>query len=209
MDVMARRRLILEQNKALQQITVEWNQWLQPLTSANWQPYNAERISISFDEVNYISTSTWLQQAIGYSASTRNKVGTLQAEGQIWYTSHMVKPSKGGLNWGVEFAGGRQVTPVIGAAANEWVQVSYVDEYYRGTRNYTYIANCKSVAADAEIGMTVQCKSPILINLTQMFGAGNEPSKARFEALCAFNNIDLTVYHTYDEGTQLIWIDLP
>ena len=208
MDVMDRRRLLLSQNVTLQQITVEWNQWLQPMTSANWQPYHTYT-TITFDDVNEIATNNWLEQRAGYSSSIRNKVGTLQASGQIWYTSHMINPSKGGLNWGVEFAGGRQHTCVIGAAANEWVQVSSVGDYYRGTRNYTYIANCKSVASDTEVGMTAQCKSPILINLTQMFGAGHEPSKTRFEALCAFNNIDLTVYHPYDEGTTLTWTDIP
>jgi len=35
-----------------------------------------------------------------------------------------------------------------------------------------------------------------------MFGEGNEPSTAaEFEALCVKNNIDLTQYHPYDEGT--------
>lgn len=205
--MMELRRAIMAQGlPQYKEITVEWNQWLQPLTSTNWQPYNDERISLSFDEVNYISTSTWLQQASGYSASTRNKIGTLQAAGQIWYTSHMIKPSKGGLSWGVEFAGGRQHTCVSNVPANTWAQASSVGEYYRGTRNYTYIANCKSAASSTEVGMTAQCKSPILINLTQMFGAGNEPSKARFEALCALNNIDLTVYHAYNEGTQQTWL---
>ena len=205
--MMELRRAIMAQGlPQYKEITVEWNQWLQPLTSSNWQPYNATRAPVTFDDVNEISTTTWAEQGTGYSTSVRNKVGTLQSSGQIWYVSHMVNPSLSGYNWGVEFAGGRQDYCISNAPANTWSQASSVNSYYRGTRNYTYIGNCKNAASQITIGMTVQCKSPILINLTQMFGAGNEPSKARFEALCALNNIDLTVYHAYNEGTQQTWL---
>lgn len=46
----------------------------------------------------------------------------------------------------------------------------------------------------------------ILINLTKMYGAGNEPlTTEEFEADCALNGIDLTQYQEYDEGTERKW----
>ena len=182
---------------------VVWNQWLKPLTADNWQAYSTHN-SVSFS--NQIATSEWLDSNTGYSASIRNKVGTLQSAGQVWYVSYMVKPSVGGLNWGVEFCGGRQNTCIQSAEANVWQQCSSVDTYRTGTRNYTYISYCRAIASEDRIGMIAQNKSPILINLTQMFGAGNEPTKEEFETQCLLNGIDLTQYHEYNEGTERGWI---
>ena len=55
-------------------------------------------------------------------------------------------------------------------------------------------------------GQTEQIKCPVIINLTQMYGAGNEPTAAEFERQCAINGVDLTNPITYNAGTTRSWI---
>lgn len=59
---------------------------------------------------------------------------------------------------------------------------------------------------ESHIGKTATMWSPIIIDLTKMFGAGNEPSILDFETQCALNDIDLTAPHAYDkDGTAVQW----
>lgn len=58
-------------------------------------------------------------------------------------------------------------------------------------------------------GDTMEVKNLMAFDLTQMFGAGNEPSTvAEFERICAINGIDLTTYQPYDEGSDR-WLIIP
>ena len=130
---------------------VTWNQWSPSLTSDNWQAYNANNNEVTFNDG--IATSTWLTTVTGYSASIRDKNGTRQSDGQIWYGSYMLKPSINS-GWGLELCGGRQPKPLqSGVQANIWSQCSTITSYYRGTENYFYIANTCNVSAT--IGMSV------------------------------------------------------
>lgn len=181
---------------------VLWNQWLPPLNADNWQAYSSNYTTATFNDE--IATNTWISEAAGYSSSIRNKTGTLQYDGQTWYASYMLNTSTADLQWGIEMCGGRQIRGIITSPANTWIQCSAVTTYYRGTRNYTYICNLSS-SGITHTGLVAQIKAPILINLTAMFGPGNEPTKEEFEYLCKINNVDLTEYHEYDEGTEQIW----
>ena len=182
---------------------VQWNQWLQPLTEEYWRAYDTSNNTVTFSE-DGVATNEWLNTRGGYSSSIRNKVGTLQSEGQVWYVSYMVRHhGQDTKMWQVECCGGRQIRGIVDAEPEIWYQVSAVTTYNRGTRNYVYIGNLSDV--QAEPGLTADVKAPIHINLTQMFGAGNEPTKDEFEAQCALNGIDLTTYNPYDEGTVMPW----
>lgn len=183
---------------------VQWNQWLQPLTEENWRAYDTSNNTVTFSE-DGIATNEWVNTRGGYSSSIRNKVGTPQSEGQVWYVSYMVRHHGQDTKYfGVECCGGRQFRSVVAAEPENWYRVSVVATYSRGTRNYVYIANI-SDAVQVEVGLTADIKAPIHINLTQMYGAGNEPTKDEFEAQCALNGIDLTTYNPYDEGTVIPW----
>ena len=183
---------------------VQWNQWLQPLTEEHWRAYDTSNNTVTFSE-DGVATNEWLNTNIGYLSSIRNKVGTLQSEGQVWYVSYMVRHhGQDTKRFGVECCGGRQLRSIVEAEPENWYQVSVVTTYNRGTRNYVYIANMSDTAS-AEVGLMADVKAPIHINLTQMFGAGNEPTKDEFEAQCALNGIDLTTYNPYDEGTVMPW----
>lgn len=178
---------------------VMWNQWSQPLTADNWQAYST-RSTVSFE--NGIATNEWLEAYTGYVTSIRDKVGTRQSDGEIWYASYMVKTSESDVQWGIEMCGGRQIRGIVKTTPNEWAQCSAVATYYRGTNNFLYICN---ISSSSSIGLTAQVKSPILINLTAMFGKGREPTKKHFEYLCKMNGIDLTEYHAKDTGTLQYW----
>lgn len=180
---------------------VLWNQWLLPLNEDNWQQYNTNYAITTFS--NGIATTEWIDEQSGYKTSIRDKTGTLQFDGQKWYVSYMIKSSTADLSWGIELCGGRQIRYIVSPPANEWAQCSTVASYYRGSYNFTYICNLSTVSN--HIGIVAEVKSPILINLTAMFGFGNEPTKEEFEYLCKINNIDLTEYHPYNEGTEQIW----
>lgn len=181
---------------------VKWNQWLPALTDENWQAYNSNYINTTFE--NGVATSTWLTNNSGYQASVRTKNGVLQKNKEIWYLSYMLKTSMSGGSWGAEFNGGLQNTSVYNLEANIWTRCSECSIYWRGTKNYTYISYYRA-GIDEHTGMVAQVKSPIFINLTQMFGAGNEPSKEEFEEQCALNGIDLTSTLPYDEGSIREW----
>lgn len=57
-------------------------------------------------------------------------------------------------------------------------------------------------------GTTLEAKNFMMFDLTQMFGAGNEPTKAEFEHICEINGIDLTTYQPYDAGSDR-WLIVP
>lgn len=182
---------------------VQWNQWLQPISEENWNPYNANNISVAYSDG--IATSEWLVDSTGgYLASIRNKVQVPNPEGHIWYVSYMVRHHAQGIkHFGVEFAGGRQIRAIVTAEPDVWYQVSTVGSWYRNTNAFVYISNISD--SEGEIGLIVESKSPIYIDLTRMYGAGNEPTKEEFEAQCALNGIDLTTYNPYDEGSVIPW----
>ena len=59
------------------------------------------------------------------------------------------------------------------------------------------------------VGTTFDVKDFVAFDLTQMFGAGNEPTTvAEFERICAINGIDLTTYQPYDTGSDR-WLIIP
>lgn len=109
------------------------------------------------------------------------------------YTSHYIKPNQDGTYFSVEFSGGTIGSPSILAPKDEWTHISYTGPaletsdwpvYYGNRRGGTY--------ATALNGTYVLLKAPIYVDLTLMFGAGNEPDKETFEKQCTMNGIDLT-----------------
>lgn len=181
---------------------VKWNQWLPPLTAENWQAYNTSNNDVQFE--NGIATSTWLNNTSGYSASVRTKAEIVQKNKEIWYVSYMLKTSMSGGHWGIEYNGGLQNTLVLSLDSDTWTRCSDCSIYWKGNRNYVYISYYRG-GINEHTGMVAQVKSPLFINLTQMFGAGNEPTKEEFEEQCILNGIDLTSALPYDEGSIREW----
>ena len=194
----AKKRALAEHKTHYRKVL--WNQWAPPLAAGNWKPYST-RSTATFE--NGVATNEWLETYTGYVTSIRDDLGgTRQSDGEIWYASYMVKTSESDVQWGIEMCGGRQIRSIVKTDPNEWAQCSAVATYYRGTNNFLYICNISSASF---VGLTAQVKSPILINLTAMFGRGHEPTKQHFEHLCKINGIDLTEYHQQDTGTLQYW----
>ena len=47
--------------------------------------------------------------------------------------------------------------------------------------------------------------TPVIVDLTQMFGAGNEPTLVEFEQLCKMNGVNINEAQPFDLGTEKIW----
>ena len=187
---------------------VIWNQWLKPYNSTNWKAYNSSYISTSFS--NGICTAEWLtNEKLGYYTSVVTKVGASQTEGDIIYVSYMLNPSVGRLTWGAEFGNNNQLTfnYNLSIDANKWIRISGMAACKGTKSNYAYFSYCRGSQSNIQTGMTCQTKAPIEINLTQMFGAGNEPETVEeFERICILNGINLNEYQPYDTGTEVEWL---
>lgn len=57
----------------------------------------------------------------------------------------------------------------------------------------------------ASVGDSEQIKCPVVINLTTMFGAGNEPTTEQFEQQCLLNGVDLESPIPYNTGMTRYW----
>lgn len=63
--------------------------------------------------------------------------------------------------------------------------------------------------SEIAVGTVFKIKDAMMVDLTQMFGLGNEPQTvAEFERICAINGIDLTTYQPYDAGSDR-WLIVP
>ena len=92
--------------------------------------------------------------------------------------------------------------------SNTWTTVKNIKQATAGSGGRRMFIGYEA-SSNIPIGDIVKCRKPILIDLTEMFGAGNEPSTVEeFEHICAINGIDLTTYQPYDEGSDR-WLIIP
>ena len=180
--------------------TVTFNQWCLPLNGNNWVRYNSNYIDVyySYDTANVI----WKRDYNAYNTSIKLRDSIQFTSGDKWYISYMLKPSVQSW-WGYEVnSAGTGYS--IEIAANIWKRISGVLTMNRTIDSNIYIPNVKNTVV---IGMNCEIKAPILINLTQMYGAGNEPTtSAEFERQCELNGIDLCNFIEPDrDGTTINW----
>ena len=117
----------------------------------------------------------------------------------------MLKPSVQTV-WSVEVnnnVGNEKIIP-----AGVWSRYSTRYIMTRSENANIYLPNARTATADCNILLGANCeiKAPILINLTQMFGTGNEPTIAEFESQCALNGINLFEFQeTNTNGKVINW----
>ena len=202
MDLISIRRKMMGQGR---RIRVVWNQIQHPFSTEFYRPYNSSNTSLE-DISDGIVKQTWTGgTGGGYSYSTRHKENkpTVRTD-HIYYISYMINPSVA-RGFGIEFAGGFAQL-LKDCSANTWTRLSIVHEGVRNGPGLGYFGNKRS-GAEMSIGDYVLLKSPIYIDLTQMFGSGNEPDLETFEKQCAKNGIDLTQSYPQDlDGTFRKWI---
>lgn len=202
MELMEIRRELLMQP---QRIQVTWNQQLYPVNSDNWSPYSTSYATATFSDG--VATVTYVRAQRGYYTSLRTAIGQTRQADEKWYLSYMVYPSVDDLYWGSEVLNISGDTYRAKAPGNVWSRLSWIITSTSSGTHRTYIPNCRSTNADISVGMTVGMKSPALINLTQMFGSGNEPATvADFENQCAKNGINLETYQAQTSGASRWWI---
>lgn len=90
--------------------------------------------------------------------------------------------------------------------SNKWTTIKTIHTP-DGTRGAGIFLAYTTHTHTLSAGVVKKVKNPVLVDLTLMFGAGNEPATVEeFEHLCAINGVDLTKPQAYDEGTERSWI---
>lgn len=200
--MMALRRSIMLSKK----IQVVWNQQAYPINSDNWRAYSSTNISVTFNDG--IATLLWLTNNGG---SLGSLWGTSDAQryhpviGEKWYGGYMLNPSFGTGRWSIEIC--NSINPFrLSADANVWSRLGVItiaaNQQAKGY--HMLIPSLRNIDANQKDG-TCMVKCPVLVNLTQMYGAGNEPEVSEFERQCSVNGIDLTTALPYNSGELRIW----
>lgn len=169
------------------------------ISDADWKSYNTNIVSVTFND-GVASCEVLDTSKIRYTAGIVMKTYPPITKNNIYYASYMINPEYQG-SFGVEYAAGQQLSGIdIQCQANTWTRRSFIANGRNDANGAMYIP----FPSGYPEGITprFQIKSPIYINLTAMFGLGNEPTKAEFERLCEINNIDLTQAFPKDTGTE-------
>ena len=186
-----------------QTITVTWNNFAPPFSTDLYKPYGTDT------EIEDVETGvvrqTWVNSSGGgYSRSFRliDNYPTVQSD-HTYYISYMFKAPLDGALFSAEWAGG-VISAGIPSVANEWVRFSDIASGKKNGYGIAYFLNSRGGGV-ITIGFSALAKSPLYIDLTEMFGAGNEPTLAEFERQCRINGVDLTASHPQDSGTERTW----
>lgn len=195
-----RRRILLEPRK----ICVTWNNFQPPFSTARYKAYNASYIQLTDESVGVVKQTILDRNWNGYNASVR-LIATYPSVlmSHIYYISYMVNPSRT-MQLGVEAFGGA-VFNHGSCPAWQWTRMSFTGNGTRNGYGLAYFGNIRNWVHQNQDYILL--KAPLYIDLTAMYGAGNEPDLQTFENQCAKNGIDLTESHEQnDTGTQLWWI---
>ena len=94
------------------------------------------------------------------------------------------------------------------ATANKYTSTSYIREKLTKNDTHNVLLAYPQNENNLSIGDTCKVRNIILVDLTLMFGAGNEPNTPEeFEALCEKNCVDLSHFQTQNKnGIEEIWI---
>ena len=198
---MMKRRMMLMPSDTI--ISVLWNQLCYSIDADNWRAYNTSNASVSF--ADGVATLTWLKSGQGYAYSIRPKVSDVQVTlGDVMYLSYEINPSVT-ANYSTEFAGGVVPSSSISCPSDTWTRIAFMENAGRTGSGLPYLMTKRG--GSAAIGNVCRCRNPIYINLTAMFGAGNEPATiSEFETQCLKNNVDLCSFHARDAtGTTINW----
>lgn len=180
---------------------VLWNQMAGPMNSSYWKKYNTNVISLDFiDDYAEVTINQTMSNGFSTSIYTSNEPSV--DINHYYYVSYLVCPNFSNGIFSMEFAGGRNGDH-FNTIINEWTRVTGCGKGIRTGNGRLYIPNF--IPNTYSVGDKAKVKNAIYIDLTAMFGIGNEPTRAEFEKLCAMNNVDLTAYHPIDSGTEQIW----
>ena len=202
-DILATRKKAMEFDIGHRR-KVRWNQLARDISGSRWRMYSINSlrgtISDGIAECYYVTDKTYA----GFAASITTRDSITWVDGHSYYASYMVKPTYKG-KFGIEYARGKQITCLANPDANEWGRARTIQKPTSSGYSGVYIPFPDPVGA---IDEGFQVKAPIVIDLTLMFGEGNEPTRSEFERICELNGIDLTTYQPYDTGSDR-WLIIP
>lgn len=179
------------------EVAVTWNQIIPEINSTNYIPQNDTYASLSFNNnemtINLIQDT---QQV--YHTSARSSAYASYDPTHKYYISQEIWTSQNGEY--VAVLGSLWLSTNI-AISNEWKRLSWTGVPDRDY-GYVYLGYCTE---QRQVGYTCKVRNPICIDLTCMFGAGNEPTLEEFEQQCILNNINLNSYYPVNSGTGRLW----
>ena len=177
--------------------SVVWNQQLRPLSSTEWYAnpddtsseysYNYCKLTIAREAsalpVNGVAitpTTTNRKPALpnhAYLITAEIKVSVAISVGIRNYTSP----------WGGDYKKDAQ--------ANQWTRVAFIDRTTELYNGYATVGTTTNIGLS--IGDTIEIRNVAVVDLTQMFGAGNEPTTIEEFYARIPQNVDL---YAYNEG---------
>lgn len=183
--------------------TVVWNNKCNGyISDADWKDRNTDETHTTFEDG--VATVDFYNSPGSYHTMVQ-KVSPPIVLNNKYYYSYFINPNETLEVCGAEFAGGAQVSDNQTYLKNTWTQVSNISYGRRDGTGAMYIPFIWGGRMPENL--IAQVKSPVYVDLTLMFGAGNEPATVEeFEHLCAINGVDLTKPQVYDEGTERSWI---
>ena len=183
-----------------QTIEVTWNQQAKAMTAEGWVAYDAAKVSTAF--ADGVCTMTWLVDGKGYSTGLRATNYPFTDVGHVMYVRYDVLPDRNG-GWGAE-SGGGGMPDQVDCVADQWNTVRLQSAATKKAWARPIIANWRG-SSSGTTGMVVRVRNPVWVNLSVMYGAGNEPTMEEFERQCALNGIDLSRPVPEDAGTLRSW----
>jgi len=204
-DILATRKRAITFDHAHHK-KVKWNQWAKEVSSLNWRAYNTTYASLTFN--NGVGTRTTLSDVSqSYTDAVRSINECAFNKDHKYYIQQDLKASKT-KNYVTIIGSGWKGQHLVNA--DTWTTIKSIGNPNAADDGKILpIWACYSGNTYSLTGETCQFKNTMFIDLTQMFGVGNEPvTVEEFERICAINNINLTTYQPYDEGSDR-WLIIP
>lgn len=172
--------------------TWAWNQVMSVPSLTNWQAYNSNIVTISSSNDYVTGTVINTAQSANYYYGLQLQNGVSMIVGHKYYFGYSVKSNVANMTFSSEIGANSSTISGSTPNANTWVRLRKIyTSAITATRFLTYPTGNKS-------GLVFDLKEPVLIDLTLMFGAGNEPTTvAEFEALFPAD------YYPYNAGTLI------
>lgn len=182
--------------------SVIWNQRGRPLTADNWKSQNASYTSLSFEDGVVTRTMIADSTQVYHSSIVLKNQNINFYKDRYYYQKQELYTPKSGSLYTLILANLWTANRII--PANEWTTIEYLGKASADrTGSGIYLTYCSSQSYEGDI---CKCRNPILVDLTQMFGEGNEPTTVEeFRRQCEINGINLDSALPYDTGTEISW----
>ena len=186
-------------------IEAVWNNY-SPIVDSNWEQASSSNTDFAVNDG--VMTITYKRSCSAWQSSAkRSNVAYSMRAGDIFYTSFMLNTETEGQSFTIFLFAQSRVGAYMGVVANtNQLYHGLIVSNANGQSTSSIIGLAGKQNTGNDVGKKTKIWAPLIVNLTKMFGAGNEPTLTEFEAQCALNNIDLTQQQAYNlDGTAVQW----